>query len=109
MVAQVIPPSKESSGTTVAVQVPESVTPAPAWPATDTCAVPFNAVMLWDAGAVSGVVTATLPDTLSCPVAERAKARKHRSATLFRTAYWYATTVPVMPVPPADHLIPPVI
>ena len=41
----VVPPSNEISGVTVAVHVPDRVTPAPACPARANCTAPFSAVM----------------------------------------------------------------
>jgi hypothetical protein len=50
--AHVVPPSKEISGVTVAVHVPDNVTPAPPCPARAICAVPLSAVMDCDAGRI---------------------------------------------------------
>ena len=83
----VAPPSKESSGVRVAVQTPETVTPAPAWPVSATCAAPFSAVIDCEEGAVSGVETARLPETLSCASAARTEKCAVRSAVAGFTIY----------------------
>ena len=72
----------------VAVQVPDMVTPAPAWPASAICAAPFSAVIDCDDGAVSGVETAKLPETLSCANAVSTDSCAARSAVAGFTIYW---------------------
>src|SRR5437879_3215602 len=85
--AHVVPPSKEISGVTVAVHVPDKVTPAPPCPARATCAAPLSAVMDCDAGAVSRVATGKSPEIFSCPMAAGAHSSAVRSAAVGRTIY----------------------